>query len=171
MNSSLPMKEYSIQIILRHKPRGCQGVWQIIKLKEGIRVCRKKGKNIQLVIKTNWFQLTYDKDIETKIFLFNFIPDKKKSNEIQYQIKPFKIEGPFIQDSISEEEKQLFGAKFGEFRYTFQISTVSKRQNFQVHFFKDNQMLFTANSIEFYSEDNGKVYIPKGRGKKNFQNL
>lgn len=47
------MKRDGLDIQLLHKPRGSQGVWYPVKLAEGLRVTKGKGKRLKLKLRSN----------------------------------------------------------------------------------------------------------------------
>lgn len=161
--------------ILRHKPRGSKGQWQCIEPGERIRVDKRKGKIVQLLVKTSLPHVTQNWSAEGYQFKVQLLDLRSPYYIFEEELPPTPT-GPTIHPPESDEEKTTFGpnATIKEIQLRVRMGSISKKQMFQVSLVYNNggnnnnsvTTIATARTIQFCSDDNGKLYTPVGRKRR-----
>ncbi|PRP81458.1 cell wall surface anchor family protein [Planoprotostelium fungivorum] len=125
-------KDVKIEVILLHKPRGSQGVWQPIPPGAGLRVTRGKGKRLKVQIKTN---IQFNKDA-VDIVLHDLMTTVSTKEGFEVQ-QTSDIDSPYMTELELKLSKYF---KRCQFIVTIQTSLGPQK----------------GRTIEFCSHNNGK---------------
>lgn len=153
--------------ILRHKPRGSKGMWQCIEPGERIRVDKRKGKIVQLLVKTSLPQVTQNWSSEGYQFKVHLLDLRSPYYVFEEELTPTPT-GPVIHPAETDDERETFGpnATIKEIQLRVRMGSISKKQIFQVSLVHNGATIATARTIQFCSDDNGKLYTPVGRKRR-----
>jgi hypothetical protein len=138
-----------LTITLLQKRRGNGGLWQPLAQDERIRVDKIKGKLVKLIVKSNGYNLS-EKDWDVQLYLI----DKAHPDQPIHPGDGFTIEQP------TRAAKGAMESNCREFK--LKLTKISKSQYFFVSASKLGQNI-SGYSLEFRSDDNGKVPTSKKR--------
>lgn len=158
-------EQYPFYVVLKHKPRGSKGQWQNIEPGERIRVDKRKGKIVQLSIKTTVpLDSSWNVDTGVKVNLL----DLRSPYYVFEEELPPVATGPTVRPVETSEEKKQFGpnASIREIHLKVRMGSISKKQMFHVSLLQGGVVVASGKTIEFCSDDNGKLYTPVGRKRR-----
>lgn len=138
-----------LTVTILQKRRGNGGLWQPLTQDERIRVDKIKGKLVKLIVKSNRQNLS-EKDWDVQIYLI----DKAHPEQPIHPGDGFTIEQP------TRPTKGGMDVNCREFK--LKLTKISKSQYFFVSASKPGMNL-SGYSLEFRSDDNGKVLSSKKR--------
>jgi len=156
-----PLVVPDLEVVLSHKKRGSGGIWQPIKPGERIRVTKSKGKLIRLVINENGLANRIDwndKLLQIQLLLVDSAhPDAPaKEND------GFTIEPP---SRPTRAEPTFRGREF-----KLKLTKICRGHFFFVTVTGKDGLLLNGSSIEFRSDDNGKIQNSKKRKRVDLEN-
>jgi hypothetical protein len=144
-----------LTITLLQKRRGNGGLWQPLAQDERIRVDKIKGKLVKLIVKSNSNNLS-EKEWDVQLYLI----DKAHPEQPIHPGDGFTIEQP------ARPVKGGMEANCREFK--LKLTKISKNQYFFVSATKLGLSL-SGYSLEFRSDDNGKVLTSKKRYRQDIE--
>jgi hypothetical protein len=145
-----PIVGQDLTLVLSQKRRGSGGQWQNIAPNERIRVDKSKGKLVRLDVKCDKANIGED-GWTFQVFLVD-----KARPEIPIQ------HGDGFTIEPARPAKGAVDLSSKEFK--LKLTTIGKSQYFLVTVKRGN-VQFTGTSLEFRSDDNGKVLNPKKRAR------
>lgn len=141
-----------LSVIVLQKKRGNGGVWQQIQQGERIRVDKTKGKLVKVLVKSATTPINFaDSSLNTQLFLV----DNARPEVMIPQGEGFTIVPSRPTKGAADESSKEFKLK---------LTKISKSQFFYVTANKLGEQL-CGRSLEFRSDDNGKVMNPKKRSR------
>jgi len=158
----------SLEVSLKHKPRGSRGLWKTITEGERIRVDTRKGKLVQLMLRSNSTCLA-SLMCDITVRLVDLVPSKPQTDNAEIPQTFTVINAKKLFD---EQSDNCIGS---EALLKLKLSHLSKKQKFVVTIrsrpsLTPETFLATGSSPDFSSDDNGKVYCPKS-SKREFSLL
>jgi len=145
---------FRARLDVKHKPRGSKGQWFKIEKGKRIRVDKRKGKLLELV-------MTFPQDpnidvsflgrMELKVFLL----DADQPSQMRELQPETKFDVPSVVLCESEEERAEMGSYCLQLHFRVRIYVTSRRQSFLVRL-SDPSSSLVLNSLEFCSDDNGR---------------
>jgi len=127
-------QDFSLQVLLTHKPRGSKGVWQEVNRGEKLRVTKGKGKRLKLDIKMPE-KFTYD-------------PNRIRLALIDLDSSPPAI----FMDGFSIEAMKESG---GSIQTEVKLLTVCKNLQFIVYILNRENHSISGKSCEFFTHNSG----------------
>jgi len=162
-SSPFPRREFLMLVDLKHKPRGSKGQWHKLEKGQRIRVDKRKGKLLELVLKLPVTEsLNLDPDFYRRLQIAIILIDGSNgSGRVSSStITPEVNVGPSTVISETMEERAILGHFMTQIHLRVRIFSISRRQSFQVALTNHSSIVFTNSSLEFCSDDNGRPYDP-----------
>jgi len=173
---------------IKHKPRGSQCAWILIEPGQRIRVDKRKGKLMEIVLKFPIpEQLCADSNFYRRLNLKVYLADGNQEETYGklanlQEIAPEFQNGPVTHMSETDEEKEVFGQFLIRMQLRVRITSISCRQSFVVNLShpyplpsqlrlsaseiqvtvngESEAVVFAKRSVEFCSDDNGRPLHP-----------
>jgi len=143
-----------LSVVVLQKKRGNGGICQPIQQGERIRVDKTKGKLVKLLVKSNGLPVNF---ADNSWNLQPFLVDNARPDVMIPQGEGFAIAPSRPTKGATDETAKEFKLK---------LTKISKSQYFYVSATKHsecNTQQLSGRSLEFRSDDNGKVMNPKKR--------
>jgi hypothetical protein len=146
----VPVIKQDLQINISQKKRGTGGRWELIAQNERIRVDKNKGKLVRVYVKSE------KANIGEEGWTFQiYLVDKARPEIPIQQGDGFSIEPARPTKGSVDPRGKEFKLKLNKISRSQYFLVTAKRGNVQ----------FTGTTLEFRSDDNGKVLNPKKRSR------
>jgi len=143
--------EMPISVEIKHKPRNFKGAWFPIRSGERIRVDKRKGKLLEILLKFAVDSAPRSHDFQPQIYL-----DDLFSGTTQL-LQPEIVDGPTIR-LVPAQQQFKNNIMWLEYRVRVRLQTNSRRQCFRVAISSLSGELVWCRSTEFCSDDNGRPF-------------